>query len=203
MTHSISFAHTSFLLGLGSRGARAELPGTVTLDATKVTAEINAFIYGYGADILLRQASNVAEKEQQDEWQKAHPKMDLPPIAKFPFDLDRLRSTALKAMEERVQAWYRGDLGRDGMPMNAIDRRAATLIQAGLAAGYAKKGLKAPEDWSPLVAQVLADPEKGKKYRAIAQAQFEAERKAAAEVGDDLLDAVAPPKAPAKPGKAA
>ena len=99
--------------------------------------------------------------------------------------------------------------GRDGMPLNAVDRRAASLIQAGLQASFAKKGHKAPlngegkEDWSSLVAQVLADPVKGEKFRTLALSQFEAERKAAETAGDDLADLLPAPTKPVKATKTA
>lgn len=200
---TLTFAQTTFVLGLGSRGARAELPGTVTVDATKVDPAVNSFCLGYAYDILLRQASNVAEQEQIDEWKKAHPKAKVPLISDFPFDLERLRKRALEAMQERVAAWYNGDLGRDGMAMNAVDRRAATLIQAGLRARFAKENRKVPlnaegkEDWSSLVSQALAHPVTGQKFRATALAQLDAERKAAEGAGDELTDFL--PTEPTKP----
>lgn len=204
-THSLAIARTVFMLGLGTRGARATLPGTIALDASKVPAEINAMIYETGADILLRQASQDAEKAQIKEWKALpHNKGKEPPaIRVFPFDYDRLRKDALAAMERRVQDWYAGEPGRD-RPMNQIERRAAALVEAGLRTAYNARKLALPDQavLDKMVQDVLGDAVKGDKYRKQAQDQLEAERAAAVTYADDLGDLIPATVKPGKPAKA-
>lgn len=193
---TLPFDRTLFTIGLGTKGARAKMGGNVSFDAKKLPAHINSFIYERGADILLRQASQEAEKVQIDEWlakpaQKARKlTKDDVRIATFPFDFARLERDAVQAMEKRLKQWEAGALGRSAAPMNALDRRAAELIEAGLRTAFAQAKRAAPDaaEMSALVASVLSHPEKGKVYREEAERQLLAAREAVAKSASGLAD---------------
>lgn len=189
-----------FTIGMGTKGVRAKMGGTVSFDVTKLPpAIVDAIVYK-GADILLRQASQEAERVQVKEWCAKHGKKeeDAPAIARFPFDLARLERDAIAAMEKRIQGWYKGELGRGATPMNALERRASELVAAKLRVAFVRNGQAVPDaaDLDALVRKVLADPEKGQKYRAEAQAQLLREQEAANSGADELADLITPaPKA--------
>lgn len=177
-----------FTIGLGTKGYRRDMSGAVTVDHDKMPPAVQAHIAQLGYIKYLQQRSQVAERNQIQEWEKAHPKMEAPVAARFPWDLKRLEADAVKAMADAVKDLEAGKIAQAVSYLSSVDRRASELAEAGLRAGLIKAGKVVPkaEELAELVAKALAHPEKGPMLRAKAQAAIVAEAKAAAAAATEL-----------------
>lgn len=179
-----------FTIGLGTKGYRRDMAGTVQADFSKMPQAVQEHLVELGLIKYLQQRSQVAERNQIQEWEKAHPKQDAPIAARFPWDLKRLEKEAVAAMAQAVKDLEAGKIAKAVSYLSAVDRRAAELAEAGLRAGFIKAGKVVPkaEELVEHVARALAHPEAGPKLRAKAQAAIDAEAKAAQAAVADLGD---------------
>lgn len=195
---TISLTRAAFTVGLGTKGVRRDLTRTVDLDVTSIPPNVATFIFGWGAERLLQQASQSAERAQVSEWQEDHAKTDkngkrvlpeAPTASAFPWDVPRLERDAIAAMQARVAEWERGDIGRSANFLSALDRRAASIAEMKVRAALAQAKREASaETVAKGVAVLLAHEVQGPLVRAEAERQLEAERQAAqAPVDDDLM----------------
>lgn len=146
---SVTLPRPTFTKGLGSKGTRRGMEGVVTVEWTRVPANVIGFLLDMGADRELGNASQAADRAETKakiEFAKAHgfnaegvkaefreeeadkflAARELSPPA---FDL---RGEALKAMGEHVEKWYSGDVGRE-LPLDPVRARglriAVQLVQ--------------------------------------------------------------------------
>lgn len=177
-----------FTIGLGTKGYRRDMSGAVSVDWGKMPPAVQEHIAELGFIKYLQQRSQVAERNQIQAWEKANPNAEAPVAARFPWDLKRLETEAVKAMADAVKDLEAGKIARAVSYLSAVDRRASELAEAGLRAGLIKAGKVVPkaEELAELVARALAHPEKGPMLRAKAQAALTAEAKAAQAAATEL-----------------
>lgn len=162
----INLTNTVFKADAGKKGAKAAWNTEMDIDLLDIDPEhvesMLQYIIALGVMYGIKQAQNAAETQEE----------------------------AIAAMQERWDAWKRGETGKKAEHLGAVERRALENLKAEIRRRASKANLKMSDAEAQAQAKKIRDttPERFAPWVESARQQIEAERQASQTIGADLDD---------------